>query len=151
VLIADEPTTALDVTIQAQILELLRDIQREEGMSIALITHDLGVVAEMADAVAVMYCGRIVERASAGDLFAHPRHPYTRGLLASLPRLDRAAQALRPIPGAVPDAANLPAGCAFAPRCPSSAPVCAARVPELREAAPGHRVACPFDPQRAAA
>jgi peptide/nickel transport system ATP-binding protein len=151
VLIADEPTTALDVTIQAQILELLRDIQRDEGMSIALITHDLGVVAEMADAVAVMYCGRIVERASAADLFAHPRHPYTRGLLASLPRLDRAAQALRPIPGAVPDAANLPAGCAFAPRCPSSAPACAEAPPELREAAPGHRVACPFDAQRAAA
>ena len=145
VLIADEPTTALDVTIQAQILDLLRVLQREEGMSIALITHDLGVVAEMAQEVAVMYCGRVVERARADDLFAHPRHPYTRGLLASLPRFDRAAEALNPIPGTVPDAARLPPGCAFAPRCGLAAPICGERVPALRDAAPDHRVACPFD------
>jgi peptide/nickel transport system ATP-binding protein len=144
-LIADEPTTALDVTIQAQILDLLRDLQREEGMSIALITHDLGVVAEMAHEVAVMYCGRVVERARAADLFAHPRHPYTRGLLASLPRFDRMAESLHPIPGTVPDAAKLPPGCAFAPRCPLAGPVCAERVPALRDPAPNHHVACPFD------
>ncbi len=145
VLIADEPTTALDVTIQAQILVLLGDLQREEGMSLALITHDLGVVAEMAHEIAVMYCGRVVERALAADLFAAPRHPYTQGLLASLPRLDRAADALRPIPGAVPDAARLPPGCAFAPRCPHAAAPCRERAPELRTAEPDHRVACHFD------
>ena len=151
VLIADEPTTALDVTIQAQILLLLRDLQREEGMSIALITHDLGVVAEMAHEVAVMYCGRVVERAPARELFRAPRHPYTQGLLASLPRFDRAAEALRPIPGAVPDAARLPPGCAFAPRCPHVEASCGMRVPALRPASRAHHVACPFDIARQAA
>jgi len=145
VLIADEPTTALDVTIQAQILDLLRRIQREEGMSIALITHDLGVVAEMAQDVAVMYCGRVVERAAVADLFDNPAHPYTRGLLASLPRFNRTRDALHPIPGTVPDAARLPEGCAFAPRCEYAQPACTKQRPALREIARGHLAACRRD------
>jgi len=145
-LIADEPTTALDVTVQAQILELLSDLQRELGMSIVLITHDLGVVAETADRVVVMYAGNVVERASVRSLFARPRHPYTAGLFLSLPSLETEGGALRPIEGAVPDAMNLPSGCRFHPRCPFALPVCRERQPELaaREA-PGeapHRSAC---------
>ena len=145
-LIADEPTTALDVTVQAQILELLADLQRELGMSIVLITHDLGVVAETADRVVVMYAGNVVERAGVKSLFARPRHPYTAGLFLSLPSLEEGGGTLRPIEGAVPDAMNLPNGCRFHPRCPFAMPVCRERQPELtaREASDDepHRSAC---------
>jgi oligopeptide/dipeptide ABC transporter ATP-binding protein len=145
-LIADEPTTALDVTVQAQILELLRELQRELGMSIVLITHDLGVVAETAERVVVMYAGTVVERASVGALFERPRHPYTAGLFLSLPSLSDDQDRLRPIEGAVPDALNLPRGCRFHPRCPFAMPVCEEREPELtaREGAgePSHQSAC---------
>jgi peptide/nickel transport system ATP-binding protein len=145
-LIADEPTTALDVTVQAQILELLRELQREFGMSIVLITHDLGVVAETADRVVVMYAGTVVERASVTALFERPRHPYTAGLFLSLPSLSEDLTLLRPIEGAVPDALNLPSGCRFHPRCPLAMPVCKEREPELtpREAdgAAPHLSAC---------
>jgi oligopeptide/dipeptide ABC transporter ATP-binding protein len=120
-LIADEPTTALDVTIQAQILELLRDLQRDTGMSILIITHDLGVVAEIADEVVVMYAGRIVERADVHELFAHPLHPYTQGLLRCMPRLSQAKRRLDVIPGTVPNPLDFPPGCKFHPRCPLSA------------------------------
>jgi peptide/nickel transport system ATP-binding protein len=140
VLIADEPTTALDVTIQAQILDLLRGLRDETGMAIVLITHDLGVVAEMADDVAVMYCGRVIEQAPVARLFAAPQHPYTAGLLRSLPRLDDAAGALVPIAGSVPEPRRLPPGCAFAPRCGSAAAACA-MVPPLVDRG-GHRAAC---------
>jgi oligopeptide/dipeptide ABC transporter ATP-binding protein len=132
-LIADEPTTALDVTVQAQILELLQTLQRGLGMSILLITHDLGVVAEAAHRVVVMYAGAVVERAHVDDLFERPRHPYTAGLMLSLPRLDADVEALRPIDGAVPDALRLPTGCRFHPRCPFAMPVCRERDPELEE------------------
>ncbi len=142
VLIADEPTTALDVTIQAQILDLLRRIQAEQGMAIVLITHDLGVVAETADRVAVMYCGRIVEQAPTERIFASPEHPYTRGLLDSLPRMARDEVALSPIPGAVPQPGDMPSGCAFAPRCAAAMPACSGLVPRLADRAQGHAVAC---------
>jgi peptide/nickel transport system ATP-binding protein len=142
ILIADEPTTALDVTIQAQILDLLRRLQAEQGMAIALITHDLGVVAETADEVAVMYCGRIVEQARTDRLFASPEHPYTRGLLSSLPRMTVDEASLNPIPGTVPQPGNLPAGCAFAPRCADATAACAGVVPRLADRAPLHAVAC---------
>ncbi len=142
VLIADEPTTALDVTIQAQILDLLSRLQAEQRMAIVLITHDLGVVAETADDVAVMYCGRVVEMASTQRLFAHPEHPYTRGLLASLPRMAAGEESLHPIPGTVPQPGRLPAGCAFAPRCPTVMPACATLVPRLAERGPCHSAAC---------
>jgi len=123
-LIADEPTTALDVTIQAQILDLLRELQTELGMSIILITHDLGVIAEMADEVAVMYAGRIVERAPARTLFEDPQHPYTIGLLGSVPRLDEERETLLAIEGSVPPPFALPAGCRFHPRCPFAQAAC---------------------------
>ena len=142
VLIADEPTTALDVTIQAQILDLLRDLQAERRMALVLITHDLGVIAETADDVAVMYCGRVVEHAPVERLFASPRHPYTRGLLASLPRMDARDENLRPIPGSVPQAGEMPAGCAFAPRCDMAEPGCHAVLPLLAPRADRHGVAC---------
>ena len=141
-LIADEPTTALDVTVQAQILDLLRDLQAETGMAIILITHDLGVVAEMADEVAVMYAGRIAERSSATDLFANPQHPYTLGLLGSIPRLDEDREQLLAIEGAVPPPFALPKGCRFHPRCPFSEAGCTTAQPPLRELAPGHLAAC---------
>lgn len=129
-LIADEPTTALDVTVQAQILDLLRALQGDLGMSIVLITHDLGVVAEMAQRVVVMYAGQIVERASVGDLFNRPRHPYTAGLLRSIPRLDRdASTELEPIEGNVPDALNFPSGCKFHPRCRFAMERCSVEAP----------------------
>ena len=141
-LIADEPTTALDVTIQAQILDLMRRLQRELGMSILFITHDMGVVAEMADDVAVMYAGAVVESASAPDLFALPRHPYTRGLLESIPMTGRARGArLVPIPGTVPSLAAMPPGCAFAPRCGHADSACGSPV-ALYDVTPRHRVAC---------
>jgi oligopeptide transport system ATP-binding protein len=131
VLVADEPTTALDVTIQAQILDLLRDLQRRRGTAIILITHDLGVVAGMSDRVQVMYAGRLVESASTDALFASPEHPYTAGLLASVPRLDGGASALHAIPGAPPDLADLPAGCAFGPRCAFRSEACGEAAPPL--------------------
>ncbi len=141
-LIADEPTTALDVTIQAQILDLLRDLQGEFGMSIILITHDLGVVAEMADTVAVMYCGRVVETAPAKDLFANPSHPYTRGLINSLPRVDRQVSALTPVDGFLPSPFDLPPGCPFEPRCAGASVRCRQTAPSLKALSPGHRVSC---------
>jgi peptide/nickel transport system ATP-binding protein len=141
VLIADEPTTALDVTIQAQILDLLSDIRAETGMAIVLISHDLGVIAETCDEVAVMYCGRIVERAPVDNLFASPRHPYTIGLLNSLPRLETQVGALRPIAGVVPEPWAAPSGCAFAPRCGAATASCRDLPPKLAER-DGRSVAC---------
>ena len=141
-LIADEPTTALDVTVQAQILDLLRELQRQSGMAIILITHDLGVVAEMADEVAVMYAGRVVERASGEAIFDDPQHPYTLGLLGSIPRIEEDRERLLAIEGAVPAPFALPAGCRFHPRCVFATPACAERSPDLAEVAPAHRVAC---------
>ena len=148
VLIADEPTTALDVTIQAQILDLMRELQRTFGTAIILITHDMGVVAENADRVVVMYAGRKVEEASAADLFDNPGHPYTRGLLGSIPHLDTAARGdtkrarLNEIKGMVPSLFNLPPGCSFAPRCSFATDECRARAPSLAQYRPGHWVAC---------
>jgi oligopeptide/dipeptide ABC transporter ATP-binding protein len=141
-LIADEPTTALDVTVQAQILELMLELQESVGMAIQFISHDLGVISEIADDVAVMYAGRIVEQAPAERLFEAPRHPYTRGLLATLPRVGARVGRLPAITGAVPDLADLPSGCAFRDRCPNAIADCAARPPRLGEVAPGHQVAC---------
>ncbi|MGI4944795.1 MAG: ABC transporter ATP-binding protein [Janthinobacterium lividum] len=141
-LVADEPTTALDVTIQAQILELLREVQRETGMALVLISHDLGVVAEICERVCVMYAGRIVEQAPAGVLFATPRHPYTRGLLGALPGMDGARARLAAIPGSVPEPSRLPAGCPFGPRCSNVVPACAEAVPALAATGPNHRAAC---------
>ncbi len=146
VLIADEPTTALDVTIQAQILSLMADLQKELGISIILITHDLGVVAEMADSVLVMYGGRKVEYAAATELFENSMHPYTWGLLRSLPRLDVHAGEVRllPIPGVPPSLIHLPEGCHFSPRCRFRKERCFREYPELREVVPGHWSACHF-------
>jgi oligopeptide/dipeptide ABC transporter ATP-binding protein len=141
VLIADEPTTALDVTIQAQILELIAKLQRELGMAVLLITHDLGVVAETAHRVAVMYAGRVVEEAGVLELFERPRHPYTAGLLRSRPRLDVGHGRLVPIEGTVPDALHVPAGCAFHPRCPLAVERCKREEPALLAHA-GRRFAC---------
>jgi peptide/nickel transport system ATP-binding protein len=141
-LIADEPTTALDVTIQAQILDLMRGLRRDTGTAIILITHDLGVVAEMADDVAVMYAGQIVERAPVRDLFARPEHPYTVGLLGSIPRLDDKRERLPSIEGRVPDMTRPPEGCRFAARCPFVEPACSAAPPPLVEVAPGHLTRC---------
>ena len=149
VLIADEPTTALDVTIQAGILDLMRDIRERLGTAIILITHDLGVVADVADRVMVMYAGRKVEEAPAGELFAHPQHPYTTGLLAALPRSGRRSidEPLQEIPGVVPSLAQLPDACAFAPRCPRADEECE-QVPQLDPVGPEHRAAC-FHPGEA--
>ncbi len=141
-LIADEPTTALDVTIQAQILDLMRGLRRDTGTAIILITHDLGVVAEMADDVAVMYAGQIVERAPVRTLFARPEHPYTVGLLGSIPRLDEKRDRLPSIEGRVPDMTRPPAGCRFAARCPFVEPACRDTAPSLVEVAPGHLTRC---------
>jgi peptide/nickel transport system ATP-binding protein len=141
-LVADEPTTALDVTIQAQILDLLNRLRRETGMALVLISHDLGVVSETCEEVAVMYAGRIVERAPAARLFAHPTHPYTRGLLAALPPLDGAPRRLAAIPGGVPEPWSMPPGCAFAPRCPEAQAACAGGTPPDVAVAPGHSAAC---------
>src|SRR5580700_6311788 len=144
-LIADEPTTALDVTIQAQILDLLGEMKSRFGMAIMLITHAMGVVAETAQRVVVMYAGRVVEEAPVGELFAHPHHPYTQGLIRSIPRIDRAAThktRLESIAGAVPSPLDKLPGCRFAPRCQFVRNDCLAAVPPLREIAPGHRVAC---------
>ena len=141
-LIADEPTTALDVTIQAQILELLRELREATGAAMLLITHNLGVVAETADRVAVMYAGRIVEEAPVARLFAVPQHPYTIGLLGAVPRLAGGRDRLATIEGNVPDPLHLPPGCRFAPRCPFAEPRCHAEDPTLLELGPGHRAAC---------
>jgi oligopeptide transport system ATP-binding protein len=144
IIIADEPTTALDVTIQAQIIDLLDAVRRRSGAGMIFITHDLGVVAELADRVAVMYAGRIVETASVFELFADPRHPYSQGLLASQPRLDVATDELLPIPGSAPNPAALPSGCAFRARCPRARAICAEVVPVLDSADPRRQVACHF-------
>ena len=143
-LIADEPTTALDVTIQAQILALIKELQARTGMSVILITHDLGVVAENADDVVVMYASKVVEQADVQSIFATPAHPYTRGLLKSLPRLGGDAQRLDVIPGNVPDPLHFPSGCKFHPRCPYAKDDarCRTQEPILEEIVPGHRVAC---------
>jgi oligopeptide/dipeptide ABC transporter ATP-binding protein len=140
-LIADEPTTALDVTVQAQILDLLREMRAEFDLSLLLITHDLGVIAETADRVAVMYAGRIVETGPVRDLFRAPKHPYTQGLLASIPG-EGAGSRLRAIEGVVPNLALLPPGCTFAPRCPHRMPVCTTAVPALVELSPDHSARC---------
>jgi oligopeptide/dipeptide ABC transporter ATP-binding protein len=140
-LIADEPTTALDVTVQAQYLQLLKEVQRESAMSMLFVTHDLGVVARMCDRVAVMYAGRIVESAPTREIFAHPRHPYTRALLDCLPAVDGPVHELVSIEGQPPDLARLPAGCRFAPRCPLAAEACRAYPPETL-VTPQHRVSC---------
>jgi len=141
-LIADEPVTALDVTIQAQILDLIRALRDQTGASILLITHDMGVVAETCDRVAVMYLGKIVETGPLAAIFDAPKHPYTVGLFASIPRLEEQVEWLQPIPGAVPSPLNLPAGCRFCSRCPRAMPVCAEAEPPVLEVAPGHQVAC---------
>ena len=148
VLIADEPTTALDVTIQAQILQLMRELQQSYGMAMVLITHDMGVVAENADRVIVMYAGKKVEEADVDDLFERPGHPYTRGLLGSIPQLDQAAKAdlsrvrLNEIKGMVPSLVSLPQGCTFAPRCSHASAQCKTAFPPLEQRRPGHWVAC---------
>jgi peptide/nickel transport system ATP-binding protein len=147
-LIADEPTTALDVTIQAQILDLLAELKAELGMAIMLITHAMGVVAEVAQRVIVMYAGKVVEEAPVIELFAHPRHPYTQGLIRSIPRIDTAALhkvRLETIPGVVPKLIAPPEGCRFAPRCKFATPACTQSTPPLREVVAGHKVACIFD------
>jgi len=141
-LIADEPTTALDVTIQAQILALLADLRTRSGMATLLITHNLGIVAEQADHVAIMYAGRIVERAPVRELFARPLHPYTVGLLASVPGVGGRRRRLDAIPGIVPDPRHLPSGCRFRDRCPRAVPACADTDPALEERRDGHLVAC---------
>ncbi|OKO72989.1 peptide ABC transporter ATPase [Bradyrhizobium sp. NAS80.1] len=144
-IIADEPTTALDVTIQAQILDLLQDMKERFGMAVMLITHAMGVVAETAQRVVVMYAGKVVEEAPVDDLFGDPRHPYTQGLIRSIPRIDLDSEhktRLEAIGGSVPILINPPVGCRFAPRCKFAMSVCTEREPLLREIAPGHRMAC---------
>ena len=143
VLIADEPTTALDVTIQAQVLALLADLQRREGLAVLLITHNLGVVAAVADRVIVMYGGDVVESAPVKEFFRQPTHPYSEALLAAMPRVDRSAEALAPIPGQVPTLPDLPAGCRFQSRCPLRIAKCAELPPLIPlAAAPAHGVRC---------
>jgi len=154
-LIADEPTTALDVTIQAQILDLMRDLKRRVGAAIMLITHDLGVVAEVADRVVVMYAGRKVEEAAVTDLFRNPRHPYTRGLMGAVPRLGSAEHGetgrLSEIPGMVPSLKTRIEGCVFAGRCPQVAEICRTAAPALERKGPAHLAACHFAPKDALA
>jgi oligopeptide/dipeptide ABC transporter ATP-binding protein len=145
-LIADEPTTALDVTIQAQILELMKEMRSRNQMAIILITHDLGVVAEMADDVVVMYAGKVVEKADVATVFERPHHPYTKGLLASIPRLGDRRERLEVIKGMVPNPLNLPAGCLFKRRCPYAMPICDTP-PPLQEVAPGHLSRCWLTPE----
>lgn len=152
ILIADEPTTALDVTVQAQVMDLLKDLQRETGMGLVLITHDLGVVNEVADNVAVMYAGRIVERGTVDDVFTNPAHPYTEGLMASVPQVEAKGGRLRPITGQPPNLAKIPSGCPFHPRCSrrrlgaEALPGrdCAGDVPPLRLVVPGREAACHY-------
>ena len=144
-LIADEPTTALDVTIQAQILALMEDIRNRRNTGILLITHDLGVVAETCSRVIVMYAGNIVEEAPVKELFANPQHPYTQGLIASVPRLGKRLHRLPSIPGSVPDLSVMPKGCRFAPRCQYAQASCGEKLPELVTVGENHRCACPFN------
>jgi peptide/nickel transport system ATP-binding protein len=144
-LIADEPTTALDVTVQKQILDVLVELRRELRLGMLFITHDLGVVAQVADRVAVMYAGRVVEEGFTADVLRHPQHPYTQGLLRAAPRLERGK--LTPIPGTVPPLDRLPAGCAFGPRCEYHRTECDAAVPELRAASETHRARCVLVPR----
>ena len=141
-IIADEPTTALDVTIQAQVLALMSDLQRKFQTAMLLITHDLGVVAEVCDKVAIMYAGQIVESGPIEKIYEETAHPYTKGLFASLPSLSAKTHRLNPIQGLMPDPINLPGGCPFHPRCPQSCPECSKRMPGVKEISPGHRVRC---------
>lgn len=141
-LIADEPTTALDVTIQAQVLELMSELKEKYDTSMIMITHDLGIVAEVCDTVAVMYAGRIVEHGTLEDVFNHTLHPYTEGLFNSLPNIKNRTAMLKPIKGLMPDPTDLPKGCAFAPRCDYATPACFERQPELQQASPTHQFAC---------
>ena len=141
-LIADEPTTALDVTIQAQILDLIRKLQKEFHMALMMITHNLGVIAEMADDVVIMYMGKVVEEAPVKEIYHNPTHPYTIGLMESIPALTRKKERLKPIKGMVPDPYNLPKGCPFEPRCPEAMEICREQMPELTELKPRHKVAC---------
>jgi oligopeptide transport system ATP-binding protein len=150
-IIADEPTTALDVTVQAQVMDLLAELQREMNMGLILITHDLGVVADVADKIAVMYGGRIVENAPVHEIYKRPAHPYTRGLLDSIPRLDQKGQELYAIKGLPPNLLNIPTGCAFNPRCPKAQDICRTEVPALHPVTeqdgtelPGRGSACHF-------
>jgi oligopeptide/dipeptide ABC transporter ATP-binding protein len=143
-LIADEPTSALDVTVQAQILELLAQLQQERGMALILVSHDMGVIAEQTDEVVVMYAGRIVEHGTGETVIGSPLHPYTRGLLSSIPHVDGPRTArLTPVAGSPPSAVFLPSGCAFHPRCALARPSCTVDVPELAPVSPRHRIACP--------
>jgi oligopeptide transport system ATP-binding protein len=144
ILIADEPTTALDVTVQAQIMDLLSELQRDTGMGLILITHDLGVVAQVADRVAVMYAGRIVETASIDELYSQPAHPYTEGLIASIPRLEQKGNRLTPIGGAPPNLTRVPPGCSFHPRCPRARGNCRVDEPPLYDVGPGRASACHY-------
>ena len=144
-LIADEPTTALDVTIQAQILALMEDIRNKRNTGILMITHDLGVVAETCSRVIVMYAGNIVEEAPVKELFSNPQHPYTQGLIESVPKLGRRVHRLPSIPGSVPDLAAMPSGCRFAPRCKYAQASCAEKLPQLVKVADNHYAACPFN------
>ena len=143
-IIADEPTTALDVTIQAQVLDMMNDLKREIGTSMILITHDLGVVAETCDKVAIMYAGQIVEYGSLRNIFKQTAHPYTRGLFGSLPSLDKKTHRLQPIAGLMPDPASLPEGCKFHPRCPDCADICQEQEPPVTDLGGGHLVRCHF-------
>ena len=143
-IIADEPTTALDVTIQAQVLKLMRDLKDQFHTSMILITHDLGVVAETCDKVAIMYAGRVVEYAAMEELFDNPMHPYTLGLFGSIPDLEEEEEELKVIPGLMPDPMDLPPGCPFHPRCSIAQAECSEKEPSFREVVPGHFVACPF-------
>lgn len=141
-LIADEPTTALDVTIQAQVLELMSELKEKYDTSMIMITHDLGIVAEVCDTVAVMYAGKIVEQGTLEDVFNHTLHPYTEGLFNSLPNINNRTAMLKPIKGLMPDPTDLPKGCAFAPRCDYATPACFERQPQLQQASPTHQFAC---------
>ncbi len=144
ILIADEPTTALDVTVQAQIMELLKELQADTGMGLILITHDLGVVNEVADRVAVMYAGEIVESGTIDEVFSRPAHPYTEGLMASVPQVESKGTRLRPIGGNPPNLAHIPSGCPFHPRCPHARQNCSTDVPPLRAVVPGRLSACHY-------
>ncbi len=142
ILIADEPTTALDVTIQAQILELMQSLQKKLGMAIIMVTHDLGVIADMCDEIIVMYGGRVCERGTAEDIFYRPHHEYTRGLLRSIPNVDRIGEKLAPIPGTPINLLNMPKGCAFCPRCENAMKICIEEVPPEMQMPDGHFASC---------
>ena len=142
ILIADEPTTALDVTIQAQVLSLMKKLKKERGTSMIMITHDLGVVAEVCDKVAIMYAGEIVEYGTLDQVYRRPAHPYTKGLFASIPDLHKHVHRLTPIKGLMPDPSNLPEGCAFCPRCPAAMDKCSKEAPQYVEVEPGHMIKC---------